>query len=347
MTAPGTAVPGGVPAPAGAAARPAAPKAPARPKAPVRTALGFLSADGSTSVRGALWQPADVPGGARPRGIVQLIHGMAEHIDRYDAFASFLVSHGFVVCGHDHLGHGKTEPDPARRGVLDPGAGANALVADVGALRSIVSARYGRDVPYFMLGHSMGSLVLRVYLASHGEGLAGAVVCGTANRPLPVCKAGCLLARVVAALRGADARSELLHSLCDGAYGKRVRAPRTPFDWLSRDEDVVDAYITDEACGFTFSAGAYATLADLAFCAGLPDTFAAVPHGLPVLFIAGDADPVGDMGQGVENAATRMSAAGVADVSFKLYEGMRHEVLNELGREQVYQDVLSWLEQRA
>lgn len=317
--------------------------------APVRTALGFLSADGSTPVRGVLWQPADVPGGARPRGIVQLIHGMAEHIDRYDGFAAFLAAHGFVVCGHDHLGHGKTAPDPARRGVLDPDAGADAdaLVADVDSLRSIVSARYGRDVPFFMFGHSMGSLVLRVYLASYGEGLAGAVICGTANQPLPVSWAGNLLARAVTAVRGADARSELLHSLVDGAFSKRVRSPRTPLDWLSRDEDVVDAFVADEACGFPFSAGAYAALTDLAFRAALPRTFAAVPKGLPVLFVAGDADPVGDMGRGVENAATRMSAAGVADVSFRLYEGMRHEILNELGREEVWQDVLGWLEQRA
>lgn len=316
--------------------------------APVRTPLGFLSADGSTPVRAVLWQPAAVAAGARPRGIVQIVHGMAEHIDRYEAFAAFLVAHGFVVCGHDHLGHGRTAPDPASRGVLDPAAGADAdaLVADVGGLRSIVSARYARDVPYFLFGHSMGSLVLRVYLASHGEGLAGAIICGTAHQPLPVSKAGNLLARATVALRGADARSNLLHSLADGAFSRQVSDPHTPFDWLTRDQAEVDAFIADETSGFMFSAGAYAALTDLAFRAALPRTFASVPRDLPILFIAGDADPVGSKGRGVTRAAKLMGAAGVADVSLKLYEGMRHEILNELGREEVYQDILAWLDAR-
>lgn len=314
--------------------------------APVRTPLGFLSADGSTPVRAVLWEPPAVASGDRPRGIVQIVHGMAEHIDRYEGFAAFLVSHGFVVCGHDHLGHGGTAPDPASRGLIDPAAGADALVADVGGLRALVAGRYEGDVPYFLFGHSMGSLVLRVYLASHAAGLAGAIICGTAHRPVVVSKAGNLLARAIVALRGADARSNLLHSLADGSYSRQVDDPRTPFDWLTRDQSEVDAFIADEASGFMFSAGAYAALTDLAFRAALPRTFTAVPHDLPVLFIAGDADPVGDAGRGVARAAQSMEAAGVADVSLKLYEGMRHEILNEIGREEVYQDVLAWLDAR-
>ena len=314
--------------------------------APVRTPLGFLSADGSTPVRAVLWEPPAVASGDRSRGIVQIVHGMAEHIDRYEDFAAFLVSHGFVVCGHDHLGHGGTAPDPASRGLIDPAAGADALVADVGSLRALVAGRYESDVPYFLFGHSMGSLVLRVYLASHAAGLAGAIICGPAHRPLVVSKAGNLLARAIVALRGADARSNLLHSLADGSYSHQVDDPRTPFDWLTRDQSEVDAFIADEASGFMFSAGAYAALTDLAFRAALPRTFAAVPHDLPVLFIAGDADPVGDAGRGVARAAQSMEAAGVADVSLKLYEGMRHEILNEIGREEVYQDVLAWLDAR-
>ncbi|MCI2241680.1 alpha/beta fold hydrolase [Adlercreutzia faecimuris] len=317
-----------------------------RPEA-APTPLGFRSSDGATAARGLLWQPADAASAARPRGIVQVVHGMSEHIGRYDELARFLASHGFVVCGHDHLGHGKTAPDPALRGVMPARGGADAIVADVGALRSIVSARYARDVPYFLLGHSMGSLVTRVYLAGHGEGLAGAVICGTAGQPLAVCKAGNLLARTLAAVRGDDARIPLLHALADGAFSRSVRGARTPFDWLSRDEEAVDAFIADEACGFMFSAGGYATLTELAFRAGRPAAFAAVPKGLPVLFIAGDADPVGDRGRGVENAATRMRAAGVADVTLRLYEGMRHEIFNEIGREQVLADLLAWLDAHA
>ncbi len=308
--------------------------------------FGFPSADGTSTVHAVLWQSAAVAAGQPPRGVVQLIHGMAEHIGRYDGFARFLAAQGFAVCGHDHIGHGATAATPERFGLMPPEEGADIMVADAHCLRKRVTARFAQGTPWFMFGHSMGSLVLRCYLPRYGCGLAGAVICGTAMPPRLVSKAGNLLARAVVAWKGPDAKSPLLHRLADGAYSRAIPDARTPFDWLSRDPAVVDAFIADETAGFMFSAGAYATLTEAAYRAAAPAAFRNVPKDLPVLVMAGDRDPVGDNGRAPARVARRLERAGVQDVSLALYGGMRHEVLNEVGREEVYADVLAWIEAR-
>ncbi len=212
--------------------------------------FGFPSADGTSTVHAVLWQSAAVAAGQPPRGVVQLIHGMAEHIGRYDGFARFLAAQGFAVCGHDHIGHGTTAATPERFGLMPPEEGADIMVADAHCLRKRVTARFAQGTPYVMFGHSMGSLVLRCYLPRYGCGLAGAVICGTAMPPRLVSKAGNLLARAVVAWKGPDAKSPLLHRLADGAYSRAIPDARTPFDWLSRDPAVVDAFIADETAGF-------------------------------------------------------------------------------------------------
>ncbi len=320
-----------------------------------RVDFTFPSADGESEVHAVLWIPASLAddrpaagaalGTLRPRGVVQLVHGMAEHIDRYEPFARFLASRGYLVAGHDHVGHGKTAGSPERRGRMHPTRGAGALVADVQMLRTLAAQQVAPEVPYVIFGHSMGSLVLRSYLPRFGEGLAGAVVCGTANQPAAVAAAGNRLARAIAAVRGADYRSRLLHSLADGAYSRAIKDARTPFDWLSRDPAVPHAFMEDEACGFMFSAGAYATLTELAATANAPATYRATPRSVPLLFISGDADPVGTNGKGVAQAAASMKQAGHENVTLKLYKAMRHEILNEIGKEDVYNDILQWIEQ--
>ena len=230
---------------------------------------------------------------------------------------------------------------------MHPRTGGDALVADVQTLRLLVAQQVAPGVPYFMFGHSMGSLVLRNYLPRFGKGLAGAVLCGTANQPEVVATAGNVLARAIVAVRGADYKSELLHRLADGAYSRQVKDARTPFDWLSRDPAVVDAFIADERAGFMFSAGAYATLTELAARANSPAAYRATPHEVPLLFVAGDADPVGDCGRGVAKAAESMERAGGTDVTLRLFSGMRHEILNEIGKEEVYAFVLEWIGARS
>ncbi|WP_165172077.1 alpha/beta fold hydrolase [Adlercreutzia sp. ZJ242] len=307
-----------------------------------RTALGFSSADGKSQIKGLLWRPA----GAAPsvRGIVQIVHGMSEHAGRYDAFARELAAHGYVACAHDHIGHGKSVTDPEDWGHMPARGGAEVLVEDVDALRRLVSARFARSVPYFVFGHSMGSFVTRVYLTRHAEGLAGAILCGTGNKPRAVSKAGNVIARTIARVSGERAASPFLRSVADGAYSRAVENARTPFDWLSANEANVDAFIADELCGRPFTAGGYAALTALTYDAARLDLAAKIPPDLPILFIAGSHDPVGDNGEGVRASAEIMRAAGVESVEVVLYQGMRHEILNEDGRERVYADVLTWLE---
>ncbi|WP_260620281.1 lysophospholipase [Gordonibacter massiliensis (ex Traore et al. 2017)] len=311
-----------------------------------KTRLGYLSHDGTTQIRALVWEPSK-RASAAPLGIVQIVHGMSEHVDRYDDFARFLVERGFVVCANDHVGHGESVPDPAKLGCLPAQGGKDVLVEDVHELRRTVAARYARQVPYVLFGHSMGSFVVRAYLARHAEGLAAAVVCGTGQQPLALSKAGNFLARRIAASKGEDYKSSFLDGLGAGAFAKQIENARTPFDWISVDPAVVDAYIADERCGVMFSAGGYATLTDLTGEVVTRSCAAKVPRDLPVLFVAGAEDPVGGCGKGVHAAAELLRGAGVRQVDEILYEGMRHEILNEPGRARVYTEVAQWIEEHA
>lgn len=308
--------------------------------------IGFKSHDGSSQIRGLIWEP-ERPRAAGPAGIVQIVHGMAEHIGRYDDFARYLAGRGFIVCAHDHIGHGKSAPAPEKRGCLPVRGGKEALVEDVHELRTMVAARYARQTPYILFGHSMGSFIVRAYLARHAEGLAAAVICGTGQQPLMLSKAGNFAARRIAAAKGEDFRSTFLDNLGAGAFAKQIENARTPQDWISTDPAVVDAYRADEMCGFMFSAGGYATLTDLTGEVVKASCAAKVPRDLPVLFVAGAEDPVGGCGKGVNAAADLLRRAGVERVDVTLYEGMRHEILNEPDRLRVYEDVARWIEEAA
>lgn len=310
--------------------------------------IGFLSHDGTSTIKGLVWEPARVRGSRRtaPRGVVQIVHGMAEHVGRYDEFARFLVERGYVVCAADHIGHGKSAAGPDELGCLPPD-GKEILIEDVHELRKTVTARYARQTPYIMFGHSMGSFVARAYLARYGEDVTAAVICGTGQQPFVVSKAGNALARFLAKTKGPDYRSPLLDGMGVGAFAKQIENPRTPHDWICTDPAVVDAYIADELCGAMFSVGGYATLTDLTAEVVTASCAAKVPKSLPVLFIAGAEDPVGACGKGVRAATEQLRRAGVQDVEVKLYEGMRHEILNEPGRARVYTETVDWIEEHA
>lgn len=277
-----------------------------------------------------------------PSGIVQIVHGMEEHIERYDAFARFLANQGFVVVGADHIGHGKSVSSFEKMSCL-PENGAQIMISDVHALRSMIASTYSSEIPYFLFGHSMGSFVLRCYLARYGRGLSGAVICGTGQQPIVVSRLGGWLSRRIGRRKGFDAKSSLIDGLAMGSYSKAVQHARTSFDWLSTDPHVVDAYIEDPACGVMFSVGGYASLTDLAAEAVTKACASAVPSNLPVFFIAGSLDPVGDMGKGVKRAADAMKKHSRAKVATKIYEGMRHEILNEPQHEVVFSDIADFL----
>lgn len=301
----------------------------------------FTSTDGHTQIRGVIWWPE-----GEPRGVVQLVHGMAEHIMRYEPFATYLNERGFVVCGHDHLGHGESVADHNEWGRLPVRGGRDILVGDVGRMRGLIRERVDASLSHFLFGHSMGSFVVRAYISECGQGLAGAIICGTGHIPPATSSAGNALARSIARVRGEDYVSKLLVSLSLGAYTKAIDNPVTPLDWLSYRRQNIDDYIADEACGFMFSAGGNATLTALTREVCSPACCKRVPSHLPLLYIAGDGDPVGDMGEGVRIAARMAQEAGSIDVTCTIYEHMRHEILNEDDRQRVMDDVATWMEER-
>lgn len=308
-----------------------------------REELRFPSADGRSTIRALVWWPA-LAAGARPRGVVQVIHGMAEHVERYGALACLFAAHGFVVCGDDHAGHGAS-CDPDSYGCLPARGGAEALVADEHTLRRLMTERVGADVPYLLLGHSLGSYIARVYLAERGEGLAGVVLSGTGTLPVAVSWAGHALARLTCAARGEDYRSKLLDGMGVGGYARAVPGP-TGCEWLSHNEKNVATYVADSRCGFMFSAGGYAAVTKLTARSCSLAWARRAPHDVPLLFVSGAEDPVGDNGRGVRAAAELARRAGQRHVDVRIYEGMRHEILNEDDGGRVMADVLSWVEER-
>ena len=303
----------------------------------------FASTDGSTQIRGVIWWPDDV---THAHGVLQLVHGMAEHIMRYDNFARFLADKGYVVCGHDHIGHGESVRDRSEWGHMPAKGGRDVLVGDVGRMRALVRERVDAALPHFLFGHSMGSFVVRAYISECGQGLSGAIICGTGHIAPAMSASGNALARLISRTRGETYVSKLLGDLSVGAYAKAIDNPRTPLDWLSHNEANVDAYIADAACGFPFSAGGNATLTALTGEVCSPKSCAHIPHDLPLFYIGGDGDPVGSLGKGVRTAAQMARDAGVTDVACTIYEHMRHEILNELDHQRVYDDVLAWMEER-
>lgn len=315
------------------------------------TEVSYGSTDGASTVHALLWLPED---GAALRGIVQIVHGMAEHIGRYEPFARFLVEAGFAVCANDHVGHGKTASDASDLGHIPFHAagkngkrmtGKDILVEDVHALRKRVQAEFP-GVPYAVFGHSMGSFVTRVYITRYGDGLRAAVLCGTGQQPRALSWFGMAATRLIAALRGARHRSPLVHSLGAGSFSKKLKGAGTELDWISPERAAVDEYRADPACGQMFSVGGYAALTALTGEAVTKKSAARVPKGLPLLFIAGAQDPVGDFGRGVRAAAARYRAAGMRTVDEIIYPGMRHEIINRPEGQCVREDVLAWLEKQ-
>ena len=309
------------------------------------TTIMYTSRDGHSTIRALIWE-ADETATQQHRGVVQIVHGMSEHVERYAEFAERLVKAGFTVCANDHVGHGKSARDENELGHMPLHGGEDVLVEDVHALRTAVLERVGGGsaVPYVIFGHSMGSFVTRVDLTRYAFGVNAAVVCGTGQQPVALTCAGIALTSLIARVRGERHRSGLVDSMGAGGFSRAIPDARTPVDWISTDRAVVDEYLADPACGQLFTVGAYHTLSSLARDAQRAKLTARIPKGLPMLFIAGDQDPVGDFGRGVERAAGQYLRVGLEDVEVKLYQGYRHEILNEPCKQQVCEDVLEWLQ---
>ena len=275
------------------------------------------------------------------RAILQLSHGMVEFIDRYKPLAESLAQRGILVTGNDHLGHGGSIRTKADYGYFAEPDGNRAVLEDLHAVTKLTKQLYP-GVPYFLLGHSMGSFYARQYLCEYGQELSGAIIMGTGHQPKALVQFARSTCRALAAVHGWQYRSKLVANLSFMGYNKGLEG-RTTHDWLNRDAAEVDKYLADERCTFTFTLNAYYSMFSGILRLHDPAFLARMPKDLPLLFLAGTADPVGDRGKGVLRAIQSLKAAGVQNIRCKLYPGARHELLVETNRQEVFADIAAWL----
>ncbi len=298
----------------------------------------FESRDNQTKLHAVRWEPDE---GISPVGILVIVHGMSEHVDRYEDFASFMTGHGFIVTADDHLGHGKSAVD-GKYGYFCKQDPATVVVRDVHRLKKITQEMFP-GLPVFILGHSMGSFILRNYLFRYGKGIDGAIVMGTGMPPKAVA-GGLKFTSFVGCLFGKSEKpSNFINNMGFGSYNKRIANPRTGYDWLTTVDSVVDKYIADPECGFVFTCNGFKTLAELILRLHKKDNLEKMPVTLPVFFVSGAEDPVGDYGEAVKKVYKSFVDEGMQKVEMKLYEGDRHEILNEKDKETVYEDIFGWI----
>ena len=297
------------------------------------------SSDGIHQLHVMAWSPE-----GSPRGVVQISHGIAEHIGRYDQYATVLAEHGYYVVGNDHLGHGHTAT-PEDLGYTAEKAGWFKMCADLERVQQRVKKEYP-DLPYALLGHSMGSFLARTFLICYPGKVDACILAGTGQEPSAVVSAGAVLAKAANLKIGGRGKSDFLEKLMFGSYNKNFAPARTAYDWLSRDPLEVDKYIADPLAGFQASTQLVQDLmTGLEFIWNRKNQ-EKMNRNTPVFFCSGDMDPVGGCGKQVRKVYQRFLDLGCKDVTVKLYPQARHELHNELNREEVYRDVLRWLEEK-
>ena len=297
----------------------------------------FLSTDGKHKVFARECTPD-----GEVRAVLQIAHGVAEHIYRYAPFMEFLADNGFVVVANDHLGHGKTAENEQELCFFAEKDGWNDVVSDMDQLHKLTAAKYP-DVPYFLFGHSMGSFMARTHLIRYPGAFDAAIISGTGNQGAALVAGGLFMGNLVTSLKGPHHYSKFLNNLAFGSYNKIYDNPRTEYDWLTRNTEAVDKYIADPLCGFIPSCSLFRDMmTGVKFITNV-DNLKAMKKDMPVYFMSGDKDPVGECGKGVKLAYENFKKAGMKDVTIKLYKDGRHEMLNELNRDEVYADILDWL----
>ena len=298
----------------------------------------YDSRDSKTKIHAVRW----IPDG-EVRFVLQLVHGMSEYIERYDEVATWFAQRGVLVTGNDHLGHGKSIREGEPYGYFCEQDPATVIVRDVHRLKKLTQEQYP-SVPYFILGHSMGSFVLRNYLFKYGSGIDGAIISGTATQPKGAVKAGLFLTGLEGLFKGEKHVSELLSKIALGDKSKIEPEHRN--DWLCTDYEVVKKYDADPLCGFTFTVNGFKTLFTLIDRQNDFGNVIKIPKKLPILIISGKEDPIGNFGEGVIKVKEEFLRAQMTDVTMNLYDNLRHEVLNEPSKEEIYGQIFDWINKR-
>lgn len=304
----------------------------------VQCEFTFPSADGRSDIHAVEWLPVGAP-----KAVLMISHGVGEHILRYTSFARFLTDRGFAVAGHDHLGHGGSVASNAPRLYFGPKGSWQHVVDDLYTRRKLVAERFP-GVPCFLMGHSMGSFLARTYLIRYPGTVDGSILMGTGQMPAAMTAAARTAAAAEVCRVGETAPSPRMEQLAFGGYNKQFAPNRTACDWLSVSGENVDRYLADSLCGGTPTAGLFREmLGGIAFISKV-ENLKRMNLNVPVLFVSGAEDPVGEHGKGVRRAYRNFQKAGVREVTMKLYPGLRHEILNESCGADVAGDLAAWLE---
>lgn len=308
---------------------------------PILNEYSYKSSNCKNEIYVREWLPED-----SPVGVLQICHGVAEHMTRYDEFAKYFASQGYVVAGNDHLGHGKSAANEKELGFFGDTGGWELVVGDIRKLYERLNERYPR-LPHFIFGHSMGSFLARTYIIRYHDGPDGVILSGTGQQASPLLASGIALAKRDIRRNGADHVSEFVNKMAFGTYNRKIKHPQTEWDWLTSNQESLQNYISDPLCGFIPTAGLFRDMFTGIKYISSPKNIRRVNKDLPVFLIAGTADPVGDYGKGVIRAHRGYMDAGLEDVTLKLYNGARHELIGDFCKEEVYSDVLNWIRKKS
>lgn len=299
----------------------------------------IASTDSKNNLNVIIWETEK-----EPIGVLQIVHGMAEYIDRYDNFAKYMTEHGFNVIGHDHLGHGHSVSDEHDYGFFAEENGDKIIIEDMHSVTQYAREKW-EELPNFILGHSMGSFCLRQYLTKYSNDVFGAIIMGTGWIPSAAALLGKTIATNTCKSKGSHTVNPLLIKLTLEPYNKPFAPARTNCDWLSRDEKQVDLYVNDKLCGFDFTAGAYKDFFTVLEKIAKNRQLIGMRKSLPILITSGSVDPVGGK-KACEKLNVQYKRCGIDDVTLKLWENDRHEILNELDKSDVYDYIYNWLKSK-
>lgn len=307
---------------------------------PILNEFSFSSCDCKNTIYVRQWLPDFAP-----IGVVQISHGVSEHISRYDKFAQFLASKGFVVAGEDHLGHGKSVSVFTGQGHFAEHGGWELVVGDMRKLYERLREQYF-SLPIFIFGHSMGSFLTRTYIIRYHDGPDGVILCGTGQQSSFKLNAGISVANSMIKKNGATFKNERLASILFSMYNRHFKPNQTPFDWLTRDRAEIDEFCSDPNCGVVPSAALFRDMLTGIKYISSQKNLDRMNKDIPIYFISGGDDPIGDFGKGVLCTYNSFLKAGLSDVTLKLYHGSRHDLPRETNKEEVFEDILFWLKSK-
>jgi len=303
----------------------------------MKKSLTLPSNDGVNNLAVSVFEPE-----GEIKGIVQISHGMIEYMDRYEELAEILNNEGYLCIGNDHLGHGFTAFRDDDLGYMGKGL-SKTVVDDLRSVTQYAKDTYGKEIPYYLFGHSMGSFMARRYMQTYGDELSGIIISGTGYTPGLILTFGKIVVSLLKAVKGDRYRAELLEKMAFGSYNSKIQDKRTNSDWLTRDNSEVDKYIADKYCTYKFTINGYETLFDVLTYIQKDENVKKAPVDLPVLFVSGDADPVGNYAKGVYRVSSQMKKAGINNQQVVIHKGARHELIHETDKEKVFEELVDWL----